>query len=133
MRLVTHVFMISLLVAVTAVLPCYAAATPPSAEPVTGQQTHKPDAATVWIDVRSVEEFNAGHLPGAVNIVHTDIAQGIVALELDKATPIALYCKSGRRAGIALEALQKLGYTQVSNQGGYEQLKQEHTTEHERQ
>lgn len=87
----------------------------------------------VWIDVRSAEEFAAGHLSGAVNIVHSDIATGIDALKLDKATPIALYCKSGRRAGIALDTLQQLGYTNVSNQGGYEQLKQEHATEHERQ
>ena len=44
----------------------------------------------VWIDVRSAEEFAAGHLSGAINIVHSDIATGIDALKLDKATPIAL-------------------------------------------
>ncbi|MDP5190824.1 rhodanese-like domain-containing protein [Rheinheimera baltica] len=87
----------------------------------------------VWVDVRSAEEFAAGHLEGAVNIVHTDIAKGIAALNLDKSTPIALYCKSGRRAGIALDVLQNNGYSQVTNHGGYEALLQTHATEHERQ
>jgi len=91
------------------------------------------EPATVWVDVRSAEEFAAGHLDGAINIVHTDIAKGIAALKLDKSTPIALYCKSGRRAGIALDVLQNSGYSQVTNHGGYESLLQAHTTEHERQ
>ena len=77
---------------------------------------------TVWLDVRSHEEFASGHLPGAVNIPHTEIAAGIAELKLDKNTPIAIYCKSGRRAGLALEVLQQQGYTNLTNKGGYEQL-----------
>ena len=79
---------------------------------------------TVWLDVRSHEEFASGHLPGAINIPHTEIAAGIAELKLDKNTPIAIYCKSGRRAGLALEVLQQQGYTNLTNKGGYEQLQQ---------
>lgn len=80
---------------------------------------------TVWLDVRSAEEFAAGHLKGAINIPHTEITLQISTVVEDKSTPIALYCKSGRRAGIALEALKTLGYSNVTNHGGYEDLKQQ--------
>jgi phage shock protein E len=87
----------------------------------------------VWLDVRSAEEFAAGHLPGAINIPHTEVVQGIAALKLDKSSNIALYCGSGRRAGIAIEALQQQGYTNLTNQGGYDSLKQKQLRADERQ
>lgn len=80
---------------------------------------------TVWIDVRSAAEYSDGHINGAVNIPHTEITEQISQLNLDKDTNIALYCGSGRRAGIALEALQSMGYTRVKNLGGYEALKKQ--------
>lgn len=80
---------------------------------------------TIWIDVRSAEEFAAGHLKGAINIPHTEIKQQITTIAADKNTNIALYCKSGRRAGIALDALTELGYSKVANHGGYEDLKKQ--------
>ena len=86
----------------------------------------------VWLDVRSAEEYAQGHLPGAVNIPHTEIAQRITELKVDKNTEILLYCGSGRRAGIALEALQQQGYTNLSNKGGYEAIKQQQLSQDER-
>ena len=83
------------------------------------------DSETVWIDVRSAEEFAACHLKGAINIPHTEIKQQITTIAADKDTNIALYCKSGRRAGIALDALKELGYIKVTNHGGYEDLKKQ--------
>jgi len=80
-------------------------------------------ADQIWIDVRSAEEFQAGHLAGAVNIVHTDIAAKISAVTQDKNAEIQLYCRSGRRSGLAEAELKKLGYTNVHNAGGYEALK----------
>lgn len=80
-------------------------------------------ADKIWIDVRSAEEFQAGHLEGAVNIVHTDIAAKIGAVTQDKTAEIQLYCRSGRRSGLAEAELKKLGYTNVHNAGGYEALK----------
>ena len=91
------------------------------------------NSTPVWIDVRSAEEFNAGHIDGAINIPHTDIAQRITELNLDKATPIVLYCKSGRRAGIALETLTNMGFSQVTNEGGFEAVKQKLADDNERQ
>lgn len=63
------------------------------------------------LDVRSAEEFHQGHIKGAVNIPHTEIAQ--VADSLEKDAPIVVYCRSGRRAQIAIEAMQELGYSNL--------------------
>ena len=79
-------------------------------------------AKGVWIDVRSAEEFNAGHLQDAVNIPHDKIIEGVKALGSDKDAPINLYCRSGRRAEAALTELKNEGYTNVINHGGYEDL-----------
>lgn len=91
----------------------------------------KPD--TLWLDVRTAEEFADGHISGAVNIPHTEVVERIGELKLDKATPIAIYCRSGRRAAIALEALKQLGYSDLSNLGGYEDIKQQLHDDNERQ
>lgn len=80
-------------------------------------------AEKIWIDVRSAEEFQAGHLEGAVNIVHTEIAAKIATVTQDKDAEIQLYCRSGRRSGLAEAELKKLGFTNVHNAGGYEALK----------
>ncbi len=73
---------------------------------------------TVWIDVRSIEEYNEDHIENTENIPHTEIAAKISDLDLDKGTPIKLFCRSGVRAGLALTALEDLGYTNVENVGG---------------
>lgn len=77
----------------------------------------------VLIDVRTAEEFATGALPGAKLIPHGDIAARITEVAPDKNTPVILYCRSGRRSGIAQDTLQRLGYTQVINAGGYDQFK----------
>lgn len=81
-------------------------------------------AQNLWIDVRTAEEYKAGHLEGAINIPYDEIEQKIEAVSADKNTDIQLYCRSGRRSGIALESLRSLGYSKVTNAGAYEQLKQ---------
>ena len=78
-------------------------------------------AGAVLIDVRSVEEFNTGHLAGAVNIPHTEIAEKISLVAKERSTPLYLYCRSGRRVGIAMEALKNSGYTVMYNLGGMEE------------
>lgn len=71
------------------------------------------------VDVRSAEEFRAGHVPGAVNIPHTEIEQRLSELGAPNEKDIVLYCGSGRRAGIAQEALVHKGFERVFNAGGY--------------
>ena len=77
----------------------------------------------VWIDVRSAEEFASGHLEGALHIPYDVIAEQIAQQVPDKNTEIHLYCRSGRRSGIAQETLSRLGYLKVINAGAYQKLK----------
>ena len=87
------------------------------------QSAVQPEKAKgIWIDVRSAEEFNSGHLQNAVNIPHDQIIEGIKSVSSDKNAPINLYCRSGRRAEVALNELKKAGYTNVTNHGGYDDL-----------
>ncbi|MAX99779.1 MAG: MerR family transcriptional regulator [Oceanospirillaceae bacterium] len=72
---------------------------------------------TVWIDVRTAQEFNAGHKEGAVNIPFDEIAQRIGKLALESDTDIKLYCRSGARAGVAQATLESMGYSEVENVG----------------
>lgn len=76
----------------------------------------------IWIDVRSPEEFAEGHLEDAINIPHDQIVAKITEISADKNAPLNLYCRSGRRAENALQELRKLGYTNVINHGGYQEL-----------
>lgn len=74
------------------------------------------------LDVRSPEEFAEGHLPGAHNIPHTEIDTRLPEIATlvgpEKSRPIVVYCRSGRRSGIAKEALLTHGYRQITNLGG---------------
>ncbi|WP_439106130.1 rhodanese-like domain-containing protein [Congregibacter sp.] len=75
------------------------------------------------VDVRTAEEFATGHLPGAVNIPHGEIVEGLAALETPKSTEIVLYCRSGNRSGIATKSLSAAGFSNAMNAGGYSALK----------
>jgi len=74
----------------------------------------------VWIDVRTPEEFAAGHVEGATRIPWDGIEKGVAQLELAKDTPVYLYCGAGGRAGKAKERLDMMGFTAVTNAGGLE-------------
>ncbi len=55
-------------------------------------------AESFWIDVRTVKEYQQGHLDGAINIPHTEIQQRIAEITDDKQATIHLYCIAGVRA-----------------------------------
>ncbi|NDO72870.1 MULTISPECIES: rhodanese-like domain-containing protein [Shewanella] len=75
------------------------------------------------VDVRTPEEYAEGHLPEAVNIPFEQIAEAFAKQGIAKDTPVVVYCRSGRRSGIAKESLEKAGYQEVYNGGGYDSLK----------
>jgi phage shock protein E len=79
-------------------------------------------AKEFWIDVRTSEEFNAGHLKAAAHIPYEEIAARISEVTQDKNDVIRLYCRSGRRSGVAMETLQSMGFKNAVNEGGYEDL-----------
>ena len=83
------------------------------------------DEQTAVIDVRTEQEYKAGHLKNAINIPYKEIEDKIADHVHDKNEKIILYCRSGRRSGIAKQTLDAMGYTNVFNAGAYEKLKKE--------
>ena len=73
------------------------------------------------LDVRTAEEYEAGHIDCAVQISVKDADFETRVLEtFDKDRPIAVYCRSGRRSSQASEILSKAGFKVINLDGGYE-------------
>ena len=72
----------------------------------------------IILDVRTQEEYDQGHIPGAILISHEEIAEKAEDVLTDKEQLILVYCRSGRRSKIAAEALVELGYTNIKEFGG---------------
>lgn len=73
------------------------------------------------LDVRSAEEFAAGHVEGAVLMPHDEIATRLPELDQqlagDRTRPLVIYCRSGRRSSEAKATLEQAGFTQVLDLG----------------
>ena len=76
------------------------------------------ESGYVIIDARTQEEYDQGHIPGAILIPEHEIADRAEKELPDKDQLIFVYCRSGRRSKIAAEELVKLGYTNVKEFGG---------------
>ena len=72
----------------------------------------------IILDVRTQEEYDEGHIPGAIVISHEEIAEKAEKVLTDKEQLILVYCRSGRRSKSAAEALVELGYTNIKEFGG---------------
>ena len=76
------------------------------------------ESGYIIIDARTQEEYDQGHIPGAIMIPEYEIADRAEKELPDKDQLILVYCRSGRRSKIAAEELVKLGYTNVKEFGG---------------
>ena len=76
------------------------------------------ESGYIIIDARTQEEYDEGHIPGAILIPEYEIADRAEKDLPDKDQLILVYCRSGRRSKIAAEELVKLGYTNVKEFGG---------------
>ncbi len=77
---------------------------------------NNPDS--VILDVRTQEEYDEGHIPGAVLLPDFEVTSRAPEVLPDKDAVILVYCRSGRRSALAAEALAQMGYTEVSDFGG---------------
>ena len=75
--------------------------------------------ANIVIDVRTPDEWSAGHLEGTKNIEWQDILN--IKNSVSKDEQIYLYCRSGNRSGRATQILIDAGYSNVTNAGSLEQ------------
>ena len=77
------------------------------------------DAGIILLDVRTQEEYDGGHIPGAVCLPVETFGDGdLTTLLPDKNAEIFVYCRSGRRSAQAAKLLTDLGYTAVTDFGG---------------
>ena len=72
----------------------------------------------IIVDARTEEEFNEGHIEGAILIPEYEISERAEKELPNKEQLILVYCRSGRRSKIASQALADLGYTNVKEFGG---------------
>lgn len=79
--------------------------------------TRLQEGKIILVDVREESEWQEGHVAGAVHIPLASLNARSVS-ELPKDVPIYLYCRSGRRAGIAQSQLRSLGFEKAKNIGG---------------
>lgn len=76
----------------------------------------------VIVDVRTPQEFAAGHLDNAKNYPLSELDKHFA--NIDKDTQIVLYCRSGNRSGQAFRYLQSQGFTNLHNAGGLVEMQQ---------
>lgn len=74
----------------------------------------------IILDVRTKEEYDDGHIPGAINVANEDISISMQSIEQlpDKKQKILVYCRSGNRSKQAAKKLAVLGYSNVVEFGG---------------
>ncbi len=70
------------------------------------------------LDVRTPQEYTAGHVPGAINMPHTSVKSQLEKLQEYKDKTIVIYCKSGRRAAMAKQTLVDAGFKQLLHLDG---------------
>ena len=80
-------------------------------------EIYKTTPGAVLLDVRSDEEFSAGHIPGSINIPVERIS-GVEKIIMDHNVPVFIYCLRGTRSLRAAEMMRKSGYKNVKSIGG---------------
>ena len=83
-----------------------------------GLELMEADSDYILLDVRRDDEFEEGHIPGAINIPNDSIGTEEIAELPDKNQTIYVYCRSGNRSKQASQKLVDLGYTDVIEFGG---------------
>jgi sulfur-carrier protein adenylyltransferase/sulfurtransferase len=76
-----------------------------------------PDAPAV-VDVRERNEWEEGHIPGAVHIPRGSLESRIEHAVPDRELPLILYCSAGNRSAFAAKTLEELGYENVRSLAG---------------
>jgi rhodanese-related sulfurtransferase len=75
--------------------------------------------APLILDVRTPAEFAEGHIPGAINIPHDELAGRVEELGVERNAEVVVYCGSGRRAGLAESVLVETGFSNVHDLNGH--------------
>lgn len=79
------------------------------------QESNSP---AIVLDVRSAKEFAEGHIKGAINISYDELADRLAEVSQFKTKKVVVYCRSGRRAGIAETLLEENGFKNLKHLDG---------------
>jgi len=79
---------------------------------------YRKDPTVVVLDVRTATEYAAGHVPGARNLSHDELAGRLGELDALRDKDVVLYCRSGRRTALAEDVLRKAGFTRLLHLDG---------------
>ena len=93
-------------------------------EAVSGGSSDTLPENAILIDVRSPDEFNSGHIEGAVSCPLDLLTSAIGKFVPEMHVPVIVYCRSGARSASAKIRMLKMGYTNVINGGGVHALSQ---------
>lgn len=113
------------LIVVLCILTCGALVTGAQGGPATSTITQQEliqrmdaKADVLVLDVRTPQEFHAGHIPGAMNIPHTTLSTRLNDVQSYQGKEVVVHCEMGGRAGIAEQVLRGAGFTNVRHLDG---------------
>jgi rhodanese-related sulfurtransferase len=94
----------------------------PTLSTLIGGKGLSPTEATIWInrrkaavlDLRSLDAYKTGHLPGAKNIDAAGFSASVEKLKLDRKNPVVLVCETGTLSRKSASEMQKLGFAEVA-------------------
>jgi rhodanese-related sulfurtransferase len=81
-------------------------------------KTAQATPGAVWVDVREADEWQEGHLPGAVHVPRGYLESRIESVVADKSQPVIVYCAAGNRSAFGAKTLKELGYEHVHSLAG---------------
>jgi len=117
MKTFIHIF-ISLIVASLSVSCASPSVTKISAEQAYTMMSELDEGNFLIIDVRSFDEFNSGHIRGAIPLPYAEITADLMEKIADPNMVILVYCQRGRRSAIGAQKIADLGFTNVYDFGG---------------
>lgn len=101
------------------ILACAAARASDVIQPAELAERINAGSAPLILDVRTPQEYAAGHIPGAINIPHTELSQRLSELLGYEDTEIVLHCRSGRRSGMVKPILLDAGFKDLRDLDGH--------------
>lgn len=100
------------------ILQAWAGDTPKIGQEALLEKMTSGSADLLILDVRTAKEFDEGHVPGAVNISHDELESRLAAIDAQRGSEVVVYCRSGRRAEMALDLLAKAGFERLHHLEG---------------
>ena len=77
------------------------------------KRIENPDYRLILLDVRTVKEYQSGHIKDSINIPHDQLIKNIDVLDQYRNQPIVVFCRSGRRAQLVIDTLIQNKFDQI--------------------